>query len=124
MNLTTRYEGDILINGKVVDKSSDILFDDLVYIPANLLISEYGTLKDKINGSSGQKKLSQLKHAIKTDKSLYIFDEPTNFLDMEVEAKVLEQICDLNKKRKLIIVISYDEIFMKNSNFNIIRINK
>lgn len=48
MNLTRRYEGEILINGKPVDKSSGVLFDDLVYIPANPLISEYGVLKDKI----------------------------------------------------------------------------
>ena len=124
MNLTTRYEGEILINGKVLDKSSNLLYDDLVYIPANPLISEYGNLKDKIKGSSGQKKLTQLEHAIKTDKSLYIFDEPTNFLDKEVKGKVLDQICDLNRKGKLVIVISHDEIFMKNSNFNLIRINK
>lgn len=124
MNLTRRYEGEILINGKPVDKSSGVLFDDLVYIPANPLISEYGVLKDKIKASSGQKKLAQLKHAIKTDKSLYIFDEPTNFLDKEVKGKVLDLIMDLNRKGKLVIVISHDEIFMKNSNFNLIRINK
>ncbi len=96
----------------------------MVYIPANPLISEYGALKDKIKGSSGQKKLAQLDHALKTDKSLYIFDEPTNFLDKEVKGKVLDQICDLNRKGKLVIVISYDDIFMKNSNFKIIKINK
>ena len=124
MNLTRRYEGEILINGKPVDKSSGVLFDDLVYIPANPLISEYGVLKDKIKASSGQKKLAQLKHAIKTDKSLYIFDEPTNFLDKEVKGKVLDLIMDLNRKGKLVIVISHDEIFMKNPNFNLIRINK
>ena len=124
MNLTNRYEGEIFINNKLVDKNSDILYDDLVYVPANPLISEYGSLKDKVKGSSGQKKLSQLKHAIKTDKSLYIFDEPTNFLDKEVKGKVLDLIMDLNRKGKLVIVISHDEIFMKNSNFNLIRINK
>ena len=124
MNLTTRYEGEILINGKAIDKTSGVLFDDLVYIPANPIISEYGALKDKIKGSSGQKKLAQLEHAIKTDKSLYIFDEPTNFLDREVKDRVLDLIVNLNKQGKLVIVISHDEIFMKNSNFNIIRINK
>ena len=124
MNLTTWYDGEISINGKVLDKNSGLLFDDLVYVPANPTISEYGALKDKIKGSSGQRKLFQLKHAIKTDKSLYIFDEPTNFLDMEVKAKVLDQICDLNRMGKLVIVISHDEIFMKNSNFKVIRINK
>ena len=124
MNLTTRYDGEILINGKTLDKTSGLLFDDLVYVPANPTISEYGALKDKIKGSSGQRKLSQLKHAIKTDKYLYIFDEPTNFLDQEVKAKVLDLICDLNRMGKLVIVISHDEIFMKNSNFKVIRINK
>lgn len=124
MNLTTRYEGEILINGKAIDKTSGVLFDDLVYIPANPIISEYGALKDKIKGSSGQKKLAQLEHAIKTDKSLYIFDEPTNFLDREVKDRVLDLIMNLNRQGKLVIVISHDEIFVKNSNFNIIRINK
>lgn len=124
INLTTRYEGEIIINGKTLDRSSDILFDDLVYVPANPTISEYGVLKDKIKGSSGQRKLSQVNHAIKTDKSLYIFDEPTNFLDKEVKARVLDLIMDLTKKGKLVVVISHDEVFMKNSNANLIRINK
>lgn len=124
MNLTTRYEGEILINGKALDKTSEVLFDDLVYIPANPIISEYGKIKDKLKGSSGQKKLAQVEFAARTDKSLYIFDEPTNFLDKEVKAKVLDLIMDLNRKGKLVIVVSHDEIFMKNSNFKIIRINK
>lgn len=124
MNLTTRYEGKIFVNNKLVDKNSKVLFEDLVYIPASPLISEYGVLKDKIKGSSGQKKLSQLKHAIKTDKSLYIFDEPTNFLDKEVKGRVLDLIMDLTRKGKLVVVISHDEVFMKNSNAKVIRINK
>lgn len=124
MNLTRRYEGEILINGKPVDKSSGILFDDLVYIPANPLISEYGNLIDKLKGSSGQKKLSQLKHAIRTDKSLYIFDEPTNFLDKEVKGRVLDLIRGLTSKGKLVIVISHDQVFMDASDVNLIRINK
>ena len=124
MNLTRRYEGEILINGKPVDKSSGILFDDLVYIPANPLISEYGNLKDKLKGSSGQKKLAQVEFATRTDKSLYIFDEPTNFLDKEVKGRVLDLIRGLTSKGKLVIVISHDQVFMDASDVNLIRINK
>lgn len=124
MNLTTRYEGEIFINGKALDKKSGILFDDLVYIPANPLISEYGKLKEKLKGSSGQKKLAQVEFATRTDKSLYIFDEPTNFLDKEVKGRVLDLIRGLTSKGKLVIVISHDQVFMDASDVNLIRINK
>ena len=124
MNLTNRYEGEIFINNKLVDKNSDILYDDLVYVPANPLISEYGSLKDKVKGSSGQKKLSQVKQATKTDKSLYIFDEPTNFLDKEVKGRVLDFIKSLTQKGKFVIVISHDEVSTTDPDVNLIKINK
>ena len=124
MNLTTRYEGEILINGEALDKTSNILYDDLVYIPANPIISEYGVLKDKIKGSSVQKKLAQLDYALRTDKSLYIFDEPTNFLDKEVKERVLKLIENLTEKGKIVIVISHDQVLLNDDGTKIIRIYK
>lgn len=122
LNLTSRYDGEITINGKIVDKNSNILYEDMVYIPADPIISEYGFLKEKANNSSGQKKLSQLENAILTKKSVYIFDEPTNFLDFSVKSDVINLIKNLLSDEKIVIVISHDSIFLEGNDINLIKI--
>lgn len=124
MNLTGRYQGEILINGKALDKGSNLLYEDLVYVPADPVISPYGRLKDKVNGSSGQKKLAQLDLAVKTEKDVYIFDEPTNFLDHKVKGQVLDLIKGLLNEDRIVIVISHDDIFLEDEGENIIRLSK
>lgn len=123
LNLTNRYEGEILINNKTIDKFRNVLYKDFVYVPSNPVISEYGNLKEKVFGSSGQKKLSQLKHSVETKKSVYIFDEPTNFLDQPVKYYVLDLIKSLLSEDRIVIVISHDKIFLDNNdNINVIKI--
>ncbi len=122
LNLTSRYDGEITINGKIVDKNLNILYEDMVYIPADPIISEYGFLKEKANNSSGQKKLCQLENAILTKKSVYIFDEPTNFLDFSVKSDVINLIKNLLSDEKIVIVISHDSIFLEENDINLIKI--
>ncbi|MDY3006534.1 ATP-binding cassette domain-containing protein [Anaerococcus porci] len=55
LNLSNRYEGQILINGNILNKQIDILYKDIVYIPSEPIISQYGILNKVYNGSSGQK---------------------------------------------------------------------
>lgn len=52
LNYTDRYNGDILINGRILKES----YYDMVYISSDYNISNFGLLSDKINFSSGQKK--------------------------------------------------------------------
>jgi ABC-type multidrug transport system ATPase subunit len=118
LNITDRYEGKILIN----DKSPEKLSNDIVYIPGNSYISKYGILKNRYNGSLGQKKLAQIELALKTDKSVYIFDEPTNYLDVNNKIIVLNKIKDLLSMNKIVIIVTHDELITKNDNINLIKI--
>lgn len=104
LNYTDRYNGDILINGRILKES----YYDMVYISSDYNISNFGLLSDKINFSSGQKKKAQIELALNTDKSVYIIDEPTNFLDEENKIKIANMINELYFKRKIVILITHD----------------
>lgn len=106
LNYTNRYKGEIFINGELLDKLS---YSDIVYIPVDYIISEYGILSDKVNFSSGQKKKAQIELSISTDKSVYIIDEPTNFLDKENKKDIVNIINQLYKDKKIIILITHDQ---------------
>ncbi|MCL1999399.1 MAG: ABC transporter ATP-binding protein/permease [Turicibacter sp.] len=107
LQLTNRYNGNVYFNGKSEFSS------DLVYIPGEPYISKYGELKDCYDGSFGQKKLAQIELAIKTDKFVYIFDEPTNYLDSKNKIFVLERIRKLIEGGKVVIVITHDELLLR-----------
>lgn len=102
-----RYKGKVLIN----DKESNYT-NDFVYIPAVPYISGYFN-KQMQNGSSGQKKITQVLNCIKTHKTVYIIDEPTNYLDSEHKIKVVNTISDLSHQNNIVIVVSHDSALMK-----------
>lgn len=109
MGYNGRYCGDILINGK------KLLSDDIVYISADAYISMfYSNEAGKL--SSGQKKFEQIKLFLATDKSVYIFDEPTNFIDSNKKCEILDMISQLQKNNKLVIIVSHDPDFLKEEN--------
>jgi len=102
-----RYKGKVLIN----DKESNYT-KDFVYIPATPYISGYFN-KQMQNGSSGQKKITQILNCIKTKKTVYIIDEPTNYLDSEHKNKVVKAISELRNLDNIVIVVSHDSALMK-----------
>lgn len=57
----------------------------------------------------GQLKLLQLQEAVAVEKDVYIFDEPSNFLDSQNKKKVVQILSDLLAKQKLVILISHDD---------------
>lgn len=124
LNLSNRYEGQILINGDILNKQGNILYKDIVYIPAEPIISQYGILNRTYSGSSGQKKLAQLELVSHTKRGVYIFDEPTNFLDEKVKVHVLNMIESLLEKDAIVIVISHDNIFKENTKYKVINLSK
>ena len=100
MGYNGRYCGDILINGK------KLLSDDIVYISADAYISMfYSNEAGKL--SSGQKKFEQIKLFLATDKSVYIFDEPTNGLDILTAKVVTDFLLDLKEQGKTIIISTH-----------------
>lgn len=118
LGFNKRYRGDILINGK------KLLSDDIVYVSANAYISPfYDQEAEKL--SNGQKKFEQIKLFLSTDKSVYIFDEPTNFVDSNKKREIIEMIAQLKKKDKMILIVSHDENFFAedNNTLNLIRID-
>lgn len=120
LNITDRYKGEILINDKILKELSN----DVVYIPANHYISKYGIVKDKYSGSLGQRKLAQIDLALKTNKSVYIFDEPTNYLDINNKKMILDKIKELLFRNKMVIIVTHDELITKNDKINLIQIKK
>jgi ABC-type bacteriocin/lantibiotic exporter with double-glycine peptidase domain len=117
LGLSDRYKGEIQINGANLKVRSS----DFVYVPAEPIISGYGNLS-VTNGSYGQKKIAQMKHDLSTDKSVYFFDEPTNFLDMSNKAIILHLINELVTKGKIVIVISHDPLFLKQPQRSVLKI--
>lgn len=60
------------------------------------------------NFSGGEKKKMSLIRALKDDKDIYIFDEPTNDLDSQSVDRFIKIIKELSKT-KMIIIISHDK---------------
>ena len=60
----------------------------------------------------GQLKLHQINQIMLEKKSVYIFDEPTNFLDTHHKIQVREQIAALANENTMIIIISHDDIML------------
>lgn len=113
LNYNKRYKGKIYING---DELKELSYSDIVYIPADYLISNFGVLEDKAKMSSGQRKKAQFVLSLLTDKSVYIIDEPTNFLDLENKEAIARLISDLYDKGKIIIMITHDKDIMNKLN--------
>lgn len=109
MGFNNRYIGEILINDK------KIISDDIVYISANAYLSSFYN-KEYKKLSSGQKKFEQIKLFLKTEKNVYIFDEPTNFIDENKRLLIIDLINELEKLNKIIIIVTHDEKFLSITN--------
>ncbi len=109
MGFNKRFSGEIHINGQ------DVLSDDIVYISANAYLSSlYNRELERL--SSGQIKFEQIKLFTSTDKGVYIFDEPTNFIDQNKRDEIFAIISKLKKANKLIIIVSHDRSFFTEDN--------
>lgn len=116
LGFNNRYSGKILINKK------EQLNDDFVYVSADAYISPFYS-EELAKGSSGEQKLSQILLFSQTDKSVYIFDEPTNFIDKNRKHEVMSIIEELKNKNKLVIVVSHDKFFL-DKDFQTIKLEK
>lgn len=90
MGLSQRYTGEIFINGKLLELGTS--YSRVRYCSADSYISEFGELSDCANLSSGQTRFHQMKFNLEEQASVYIIDEPTNYLDESNKHKVLDLI--------------------------------
>ncbi|WP_311677882.1 ABC transporter ATP-binding protein [Sneathia vaginalis] len=125
------YYGEIFINNKnIKDLSQKNILDKIIYVSQNDYIFDVGVseniklfddfevseiikeleIKTNINDivelSGGEKQKINLARAFIREADVYIFDEPTNFLDYKSKQKVIDKIFSL--KNKIILVISHD----------------
>ena len=66
-----------------------------------------GSISDTLSG--GEKKRIDIIRTISKDRDIYLFDEPTNELDPANVEKVLQEISQLCKNNKIVIIISHDK---------------
>lgn len=60
--------------------------------------------EDAANISGGQKQRLALAVALVADKSIYVFDEATSNIDIEIEAIIMSNIKELSKTRSVIVI--------------------
>jgi len=106
LGLHSNYDGEVGIANHKFN-------NNFVFVPADIYRSEFYQEPLSLTCSYGEAKLHQLKQAFKENKSVYIFDEPTNFLDEEKRVWVYNQIDSLVKTGKIVIVVSHDKEFLE-----------
>lgn len=101
LGLSERYKGEIILPRFSRNKN-------FVYSQANPVFSNFyveGALKEV---SMGQLKLTQLCIDFSEDKQVYLFDEPTNYLDKIKKPYVRKNLERLVSLDKIVIVITHD----------------
>lgn len=107
-----RYKGELLIN------NSPLISNDIVYVSSSPYISSFFNIKTN-KESSGQKKLMQIEYFVKTIKTVYIFDEPTNFLDSLHKIKIRNTIEKISNKDNIVIIVTHDKELIFNDAINL-----
>jgi ABC-type bacteriocin/lantibiotic exporter with double-glycine peptidase domain len=117
LGLSTRYDGQL--------STVDSLTDDYTYVPGEPFASKFTSgNSDVAHLSYGQKKIAQLERAAQNDSSVYIFDEPTNFLDESHKGRVVHILSDLVKRNKIVIAITHDQSLMNTRHAHVVSLLK
>lgn len=101
LGLHKQYKGTISYN----------LFPEnrnLAYCPAEPVVSRFYESELNRGASMGQLKLFQLEQILSEEKAVYIFDEPTNFLDAQHRQDMMNRIRTLKDRGKIVLFISHD----------------
>ncbi len=59
--------------------------------------------------SGGERRRLSFIRSLLVDVDIYLFDEPTSNLDIENAKKIIDKICELVDKEKIVIVATHDE---------------
>lgn len=68
---------------------------------------DYVLTEDSRNVSGGEKQRLALAIALLSDKAIYLFDEATSNIDVESERIIMEQVLELKRKGKAVLLISH-----------------
>lgn len=93
------------ISFELFSKENIEMYDDKLRLG---LSPTYQISSNGTNVSKGQALKILLNRCLKVDKNIYIFDEPTGFLDQESVTLFLEEIKELSRRNKMIILVSHD----------------
>jgi ABC-type bacteriocin/lantibiotic exporter with double-glycine peptidase domain len=107
LGLTDRYTGEIVMNHAIMEQSR--ILSDAAYVPAKPFISQFFDDPSIISGSYGQQKKYQVKKIAGMSKTLFIFDEPTNFLDAANHDFIYDVLLKLKEKGKIVMIITHDQ---------------
>jgi len=113
LGLTKRYCGSVAYESYGSN-------DNFVYSLAEPHASSYHINEEDndVNKSLGQLKLAQLREDFKQEAAVYLFDEPTNYLDGHNKAHIAQSLNELVSKDKLVIVVTHDEDLIKELKVN------
>lgn len=81
---------------------------NIAYCPADPIPSKFYDNKVSQGASMGQLKLFQLEQVLLQEKDVYIFDEPSNFLDQSKKKIIKEKIYALTNKHKIVVLVTHD----------------
>lgn len=107
LGLTERYRG--IIQLPEYGKNSNFMYS--IAQPLMNPFSKANVVQTKM--SMGQYKLAQLKTDFAEEKDVYLFDEPTNYLDVSKKQTVVEKLEALRKENKIVIVVTHDTDLLK-----------
>ena len=106
-------------NLKLVKNNRDLILDYLIDFEIE---SKMDTLVSKLSG--GMKRRVALIRSLLLDKKVVILDEPFNGLDSKIKEKIINTIKDIQKKKKItMVVITHNEIDAKNISDTIIELD-
>lgn len=90
-----------------IDKSLIKIFESIRNIAVK---PQHIDSDDQISG--GEMQMKAIKQTIATEADMYIFDEPSNFLDVKQRLHAADLISSLKKENKFVLVIDHDLNFM------------
>ncbi len=101
LGLSRRFLGEIKLNG--FGENNNFSYCESEPLESTFFVDDISKL------SMGQKKIAQVNNTVAEDKDVYIFDEPTNYLDEAKKQQIKEILLELKRKNKIVILVTHDK---------------
>jgi ATP-binding cassette, subfamily B, bacterial PglK len=104
-NIAIETDNNKIDNNLIEDVIKRSNCEEFIYDFPDKLESKVGERGVKLSG--GQKQRIGIARVLYHNPEIFIFDEPTSGLDESNEKKIVNTICDLKKKNKIILLITH-----------------